>query len=239
MCVCLCVAGDLRLKPDVLCAGSNIMSAHGDGDLFSNNCGVASAVAGMSGTSMATPLCAGAAALVRDYFFQGYAATGFKNIASPLRPSAALVKAVMIHSAQRMRTSSGYLASYPNIHAGYGRVELSTALMFHDSSFKAIYLDALELAQGEIELICIQVDTTPPTASGAEPAPDLRVSLVWSDPPGGSYITHVFVHMQLKNLYVHLYIYIYIYIHTYIYIVIGKTLVWCSFWIVPKSRRVQ
>jgi hypothetical protein len=30
---------ELRLKPDVLCPGVNIHSAHGDNDIGSNNCG--------------------------------------------------------------------------------------------------------------------------------------------------------------------------------------------------------
>mmetsp|Transcript_92941 Transcript_92941/g.135828 ORF Transcript_92941/g.135828 Transcript_92941/m.135828 type:complete len:291 (+) Transcript_92941:2130-3002(+) len=72
---------ELRLKPDVLCPGVNIHSAHGDGNTGSNNCGIGvgtsdGAVATMSGTSMATPLCAGAAAMVREYFFKGFSSAG-------------------------------------------------------------------------------------------------------------------------------------------------------------------
>lgn len=71
---------DGRFKPDVVCPGDDIRSACSDGSLATNQCGSQvesyydnkdrpeGVVLGMSGTSMATPLCAGAAALVRQYF---------------------------------------------------------------------------------------------------------------------------------------------------------------------------
>ena len=162
---------DLRLKPDLLCPGQGIASARGDGSLTSNNCGSATAITTMSGTSMATPLCAGAAALVREFFEQGYHVSGSRNARDSMLPSASLVKAVMIHSAQRVKTEEGWEESYPNPQVGYGRVDLSTALRFADSNFKAIYQDRLNVSQGEDYKLCLQV------AEG-----DFRVSIVWTDP---------------------------------------------------------
>ena len=59
-------------------------SAGSDGKvgLSPNNCGVV----GMSGTSMATPVTTGAAALIREFF------RGGKFNSEPLQPSAALIK---------------------------------------------------------------------------------------------------------------------------------------------------
>ncbi|MGB1597364.1 MAG: S8 family serine peptidase [Promethearchaeia archaeon] len=133
---------DLRLKPDIVCPGVRvcvrahaniaircvephilrpgvgIQSARGDGDPTSNNCGLSAAVLSMSGTSMATPLCAGAAALVREYFLKGFSSSGTMNMSAAVHPSAALIKAVMIHSAQPVRTEAGFAETYPNVDTG-------------------------------------------------------------------------------------------------------------------------
>ena len=175
---------ELRLKPDVLCPGVNIHSAHGDGNTGSNNCGIGvgtsdGAVATMSGTSMATPLCAGAAAMVREYFFKGFSSAGVADASKKIDPSSALVKAVMIHSAQPVKTESagGYETDYPNTQTGYGRVELSSALEFANSDFDAIYRDRQVLSNGEHSVFCFNV-------SVGLPNQDFRVSIVWTDPPG-------------------------------------------------------
>ena len=183
---------ELRIKPDVLCPGANIHSAHSDGNVNSNNCGASigtssSAVSTMSGTSMAAPLCAGAAALVRDYFIKGFSADGLQDESKKVTPSAALVKAVMIHSAQDVKTDTtaglAYELSYPNYKTGYGRVELSSALRFEDSDFEAIYKDRqLVLDGGHVEF-CFRVGAS--AGANAPPASrDFRVSMVWTDPPG-------------------------------------------------------
>ena len=182
--------GELRLKPDVLCPGTNIHSAHGDGDITSNNCGTLvdsgdGAVGTMSGTSMATPLCAGAGALVREYFWDGYSSAGMADASKKVDASGALVKAVMIHSAQSVKTETGaglaYETEYPNPRTGYGRVELSSALYFADSPFQAIYKDRETVTDGGHKLFCFRVGDS----TGASPdSQEFRVSLVWTDPPG-------------------------------------------------------
>jgi len=184
---------ELRLKPDVLCPGVNIHSAHGDGNTGSNNCGIGvgtsdGAVATMSGTSMATPLCAGAAAMVREYFFKGFSSAGVADASKKIDPSSALVKAVMIHSAQPVKTESagGYETDYPNMQTGYGRVELSSALEFEDSEFDAIYRDREVLSNGEHSVFCFNVGVGLPNQ-------DFRVSIVWTDPPGDPSISRSLV----------------------------------------------
>ena len=49
---------------------------------------------------MATPLIAGSAALVRQYFLSGAYPTGKANAANVFKPSGALVKAVLIRYTQ-------------------------------------------------------------------------------------------------------------------------------------------
>lgn len=87
-------AGDGRIKPDVVAPGVNILSARthapsakAPNNQYDNN------YAYDSGTSMATPLTAGAAALVRQYYM------GNKSLSSP---SAALVKATLLNGAREI-----------------------------------------------------------------------------------------------------------------------------------------
>jgi len=191
---------ELRIKPDVLCPGVGIYSAHSDGNTKTFNCGMHigspnAAVAVMSGTSMATPLCAGAAAMVREYFVKGFAVSGHANASVGFLPSAALVKAVMIHSAQpvkirpptpafqpggapRPRPPAIYETRYPNMQSGYGQVQLSSALQFDDSPFQAFYIDRQELLHGKHARLCFRVHSSNATDGF------FRVSLVWTDPPG-------------------------------------------------------
>lgn len=82
---------DMRFKPDIVAPGTFILStkssmSHGEGWADFNEFYFY-----MGGTSMATPLTAGATALVREYLR--------KTIRR--RPSAALVKAALIHTALR------------------------------------------------------------------------------------------------------------------------------------------
>lgn len=58
---------DGRIKPTITAPGVNIISADSDGIKNSNNSGTLA----YSGTSMATPTVAGAAALVRQYYTEG------------------------------------------------------------------------------------------------------------------------------------------------------------------------
>ena len=55
-------------------------------------------VKGLSGTSMATPLTASMAVLVRQYFIRGFYPTGSNVTSNGFIPSGALVKAMLVHS---------------------------------------------------------------------------------------------------------------------------------------------
>ncbi len=100
---------DNRIKPDVITPGSSIQSSRSDRDLNTYECSVPESTTVMSGTSMATPVGTGTAALVRSYYSQGFYSpppyggrNSSKLAGQPLNPSAALVKATMIQSAVAM-----------------------------------------------------------------------------------------------------------------------------------------
>ncbi len=112
---------DGRIKPDVTIPGSTIISARSDGNATNNNCGVTS----LSGTSMASPGAAGFSALIRQYFTDGFYPSGTANVGDGFVPSAALVKAALINSAQNM---TGVGAPIPSNCQGWGRLLLDNAL---------------------------------------------------------------------------------------------------------------
>ncbi|MGD8626699.1 MAG: S8 family serine peptidase, partial [Anaerolineae bacterium] len=112
---------DGRFKPDVVAPGTNILSvrsqfATGSGWGLYNTYYMY-----MGGTSMATPLVAGAATLVREYYVEGQAHT----------PSAALIKATMINSAADIagygNPSREAGLAIPNNHEGWGRVNVGAS----------------------------------------------------------------------------------------------------------------
>jgi subtilisin family serine protease len=113
---------DRRIKPDLVAPGTDILSTRSSTapadhywGLHANN-----RYAYMGGTSMASPLAAGCAALVREYFVTERG----------ISPSAALLKAALINGT-RWLTSSDSIADHgqqPNYHQGFGEIHLPTTL---------------------------------------------------------------------------------------------------------------
>jgi hypothetical protein len=125
------------------------------------------------GTSMSTPLTAGAAALVREFYVIDGLAT----------PSAALIKATLLNGAFDLNPGQYALAyqeisARPNNVQGWGRLDLEKAL-FPALPRKWVYYDQTTTGQttsGTTHTYNFQAD------NGAA----LKVTLVWTDYPGTS-----------------------------------------------------
>lgn len=118
---------DGRIKPDLVVPGEEILSAHApgvdaSGDLIPTQpgyCGIPSptvartlsesqnvALTIKSGTSMATPLAAGAVEKIRQYFVQGYYPSGSAG-GVRIDPDESLLRAVILASAKPLAGSGG------------------------------------------------------------------------------------------------------------------------------------
>lgn len=81
---------------------------------------------------MATPVVAGAAVLVRQYFEQGFYPTGTATASNSFSPGGALVKAVLLGGAVGLtgfESDTGLpLAPPPSFRQGFGRLILARSL---------------------------------------------------------------------------------------------------------------
>ncbi|KAJ6118182.1 Peptidase S8/S53 subtilisin/kexin/sedolisin [Penicillium samsonianum] len=175
-----------RIKPDVVAPGTAILSAR------SRKLVNAEASFGTSrdpewwflaGTSMATPLVAGCIAVLRETLIKSGAR----------KPSAALLKALLINGAvelpgQYIPSESG---PSPNSNSGFGRVDLSKSVIL-PSQADGGYREGGPLAQSSSEETVIDIPNNGDLLRVQERSastttingPVLKVSLVWTDPPG-------------------------------------------------------
>ncbi len=168
---------DGRIKPDVV-GPAEVLA--GDTSLVSN--GQTCSMTFQPGTSWASPTIAGAAALVRQYYTDGYYPTGVATPANRMIPSAALLKATIIAAARRvpyLLTSTGQVETkaVPSNEQGFGFPVLDDALYFPGDAAKLRVQDvplASGLAEGQSATMGLSVKQGTP----------LKIVLVWTDPPG-------------------------------------------------------
>lgn len=169
-----------RHKPDVIAPGTFILSTRSS-QIANNHFGWAAYPHAkkhymyLGGTSMATPLVAGGAALVRQYLREN------KHLNNP---SAALLKAVVIHSAEYLNYRYAHPASAPYVddEQGWGRVNLVNVLA---PSFPAQvhFIDEKQgLVTGMHREYKIQL---------TDSSTFLRATLAYSDYPGENLINNL------------------------------------------------
>jgi len=168
---------DGRIKPTIVTIfdGDSAMS---DGDPLS---GTGLADAHWAGTSYSTPAAAAAAAIIRQYFVDGWYPSGAPIANNSMNPSAALIRAILIASGQQV-TGSGTVArsstdTWPNNEQGFGRVLLSKVLPISavGDTFRTQVVDGTAgLLAGDDAAYTFHV-------SSAGPA---KFVLTWSDYPG-------------------------------------------------------
>jgi hypothetical protein len=157
---------DGRIKPDIMAPGT-VVSASGDSNHATNNCGTKT----LSGTSMACPATAGGAALLRQYFEDGYYPSGAANAADALSPRAALVKALLLNGTRPLPDGS----TFGNNNYGWGRIFLDNNLFFTGDGrelrvFNPASSDGLQSGGSHTYQVTV--------AAGQE----FRATLVWVDP---------------------------------------------------------
>lgn len=172
-----------RLKPEVCAPGMYIESAYAE-----NGAEPVCARELMSGTSMATPITAGNAALAREYFVAGYHPTGERNPADGFTPSGALLKAVLVHSTRRMegrfQGTSVVSIPYPGNEQGFGRIALGDVLATPENNYFTLMVkgnvaasDHELTANGQEHHISVQM------TSNSKYQRPLVATLVWIDEP--------------------------------------------------------
>ena len=159
-----------RIKPDLVAPGTAILSARSRKAPENNMFGTSTDpnYYFLAGTSMATPLVAGCAAVVREYFRKQH----------DHKPSGALVKAMLINGAKDM--TGQYVPSeagdIPNFAEGFGRVNLAATVGPRSENETVIFKDeANALDTGEEEKTELEI---------TEEKSVLKATLVWVDYPG-------------------------------------------------------
>jgi serine protease AprX len=172
-----------RIKPDVVAPGTSILSTRSRAATATPPAffGVSSDPAFFfdSGTSMATPLVSGCAAVLRE--------TLVKN--GTLHPAAALIKALLINGAVELtgQYSPSEAGPSPKPSSGWGRVNLAGSVIIPGPNPNAGFGGGGPLKQGQQDTITIKVPAGHQSVANAGTtglSPSLKVTLVWTDPPG-------------------------------------------------------
>lgn len=154
---------DGRLAPHIVAPGTwiaSLRSGYSDASGWDSGESLPPGYMYLGGTSMSAPQVSGAAALVR----QAYAARGHQ-------PSAALVKATLIHAARDIPGQYGEAGAIPNPNEGWGALDVEAAVQA---------AEAQEYVDETRALVTGNVSSHHYIVSDA--SQPLRITLVWTDP---------------------------------------------------------
>jgi len=156
-----------RARPDVVAPGTAILSTKSR-VAAGNGWGPYDALFFFEGgTSMATPLVAGCAAVVRQYLMSQRSGS----------PSAALVKAMLINGAKPMlgQYVPSEVGAPPDNSQGFGRIDLAATIGPYETATTVIFKD---------EATALDTGQTEETRQTVTAGQTLKATLVWTDPAG-------------------------------------------------------
>ena len=186
---------DGRRRPDVVAPGCGIGSSTG-----ATGC----AVGILSGTSMACPAVAGVATLMREYFVRGFSPSGAEVPSDGFSPSGALLRAMLVNSAQDLTAAPGY----PTDREGWGRILAENSMYFVGDNRRTVVhdlrnADPLALQTGSVRQHAVTVFnpaqirvtlsyTDAPATAGTSFAPVNNLDLIVTSPGGQVYLGNAF-----------------------------------------------
>ncbi|WP_328455457.1 S8 family serine peptidase [Amycolatopsis sp. NBC_00438] len=173
---------DRRRKPDIMAVGAGISSALPNSSPTPGPyCETGPPkVTQAAATSWAAPNVAAAAALVRQYFTEGFYPRGERLGNRPFFPTGALIRAVLLNSTVDVTASdlpSVSVKGYPTNAEGWGLIRLDRTLFFPGSPRKLFVNDMRHIAG----LTLAQVQSRHVFVNSL--VEQLKITLVWTDRP--------------------------------------------------------
>lgn len=192
---------DSRMKPDIVAPGHFVLATVAvpgvvgecdgisDPNVNDNNPG-GSGVKYTTGTSMASPVLAGAAAILRQYFEEGYcnsnSCCGSKGCTASLNPSGSLLKAVLMNGAQPLTGGVQFVPSGELLddqplrpydsNQGFGRVNLINSVpLVGENDMQMKVVNNKFIINGYKDTFTLSIDKSKCDRP-------LSVTLAWYDP---------------------------------------------------------
>lgn len=182
---------DDRIKPDVVAPGFTVLSAYAHPDIGTSD------TVELIGTSFSAPVVSGSAAIVRQYFEEGWFPCGSKGCGISIKPSGALIKAVLMNGAQDLKQVQAIIPMEKTLletvstydgNQGFGLVNLLKSLPLQGSNEVSSFAANDEIIQdGQQKYFYVKAKNRWCSTK------NLSVTLAWYDIGGASGCTKCLV----------------------------------------------